>query len=71
MQLDSFFDSQPIDPIFDTEIISRISYKAYEQILDKIKIFGTNLEKFKSLHSKFDEEVFRDFFHTLFKLNFT
>lgn len=61
-QLDSFFSSQPLDPIFDKEKFSTISHQAYEQILKEIQIFGKNLEKLKALHSKFDEEGFRDFF---------
>lgn len=62
VQLDSYFNSQPLDPIFDKEKLSTISHQAYEQILREIEIFGRNLEKLKSLHSKFDEEGFRDFF---------
>ena len=61
-QLDSFYSSQPLDPIFEKERLSTISDKAYEQILIEIQIFGRNLEKLKSLNSKFDEEGFRDFF---------
>lgn len=61
-QLDSFFSSQPLDPIFDKEKFSTISNLAYEQILKEVQIFGKNLEKLKALHSKFDEEGFRDFF---------
>lgn len=61
-QLESFFGSQPLDPIFDKEKISSISHKAYEQILKEIQIIGKNLEKLTALHSKFDEEGFRDFF---------
>ena len=62
IQLESFFSSQPLDPYFGKEIISSISDKAYTQIINEIYIFGLNLEKFKSLYSKFDEERFRDFF---------
>lgn len=61
-QLDSFYNSQPLDPIFEKEKLSIISHKAYEQILHEIIVFGKNLEKLKTLHSKFDEEGFRDYF---------
>lgn len=62
VQLDAFFSSKPLDPVFEEEKISLISEKAFEQILNEIQIFGKNLEKLNSLHSKFDEEGFRDFF---------
>lgn len=62
IQLDSYFKSQPIDPVFEKEKLSKISERAYEQIISEINIFGQNLEKYKSLYSKFDEEGFRDFF---------
>lgn len=62
VQLDSFYSSKPLDPVFEKEKISEISEKAYDQILHEIKVFGKNLEKLTSLHSKFDEEGFRDFF---------
>jgi hypothetical protein len=62
IQLDSFYSSQPLDPVFEKEKISEISEKAYDQILNEIQVFGKNLEKLTSLHSKFDEEGFRDFF---------
>lgn len=62
IQLDSFFESKPFDPLFEKENFSSISNKAYEEILHEIDIFGRNLEKYKNLYSKFDEEGFRDFF---------
>lgn len=62
IQLKSFFSSQPIDPYFEKEKFSSISDIAYNQIINEINIFGLNLEKFKSLYSKFDEEGFREFF---------
>ena len=62
IQLESFFSSQPIDPYFEKEKFSSISDIAYNQIINEINIFGLNLEKFKSLYSKFDEEGFREFF---------
>lgn len=36
--------------------------KFHEELLDQIFFYGQNLEKFKTLHEKFDEETFRDFF---------
>jgi len=62
LQLDSFFKTHPLDPTFEKNKISNISEKAYREIIQEINIFGHNLEKYKSLHSKFDEEGFRDFF---------
>ncbi|MEP0176881.1 MAG: hypothetical protein ABJH28_02840 [Paraglaciecola sp.] len=62
IQLESFYSSQPLDPIFEEDLLSKISSKAYEQIINEINVFGLNLEKYKSLYSKFDEEGFRDFF---------
>ncbi len=62
IQLDSFYTSKPLDPIFEKNLLSAISSKAYEQIINEINIFGLNLEKYNSLYSKFDEEGFRDFF---------
>lgn len=61
-QLESYFSSQPLDPIFEKEKLSVISQQAYDQIINEIQLFGKQLEKIKSLHSKFDEEGFRDFF---------
>ena len=60
--MDSFYSSTPLDPLFEKEKISKVSEKAYDQILEEIQVFGKNLEKLNSLHSKFDEEGFRDFF---------
>ena len=62
VQLDAFYNSKPLDLVFEKEKISEISEKAYDQILHEIQVFGKNLEKLTSLHSKFDEEGFRDFF---------
>jgi len=62
IQLNSFFDSKPLDPYFEKEKFSSISDIAYSQIINEINIFGLNLEKYKPLYSKFDEEGFRDFF---------
>lgn len=62
IQLDSFFESKQFDPLFEKEKFSSISNKAYEEIIYEIDVFGRNLEKFKNLYSKFDEEGFRDFF---------
>lgn len=62
IQLESFFESKPFDPIFKAEKLSEISEKAYTQIIKEIDKFGRNLEKYKALYSKFDEEGFRDFF---------
>jgi hypothetical protein len=48
--------------IFDHDIISSISDKAYSEIIERILEFGKNLEKFQSMYQNLDEEKFRDFF---------
>jgi hypothetical protein len=62
ISLDAFFKGSDIDPIINDKALSSISEDAYFQILDKISNFGQNLEKFKDLYDKFDEEGFRNFF---------
>jgi hypothetical protein len=62
VSLTNFFLGKSIDPIVEDVGLSSISEKAYFQILDKIIIYGQNLEKYKKLYDKFDEEGFRDFF---------
>ncbi len=62
IQLDSFFESKPFDPLFEKEKFTSISNKAYEKIIHEIDIFGRNLEKYKNLYSKFNEEGFRTSF---------
>lgn len=60
--LNSYFTGGPIDPKIEDEGLSHISDKAYYQILDKISSYGQNLEKYRDLYEKFDEEGFRNFF---------
>lgn len=62
VSLECLFRGRPLDPIIDNEGLSNISEKAYTQILDKISNYGQNLEKYKDLYDKFDEEGFRNFF---------
>jgi hypothetical protein len=62
LSLNNYFDGSPIDPIFVEETISSISDRAYFQIIDYILVLGKNLESFKELNSKFDEERYRDYF---------
>ncbi|WP_456479958.1 hypothetical protein [Nautilia sp.] len=62
IQLDSIFETKTLDPFFEKEKFSSISDKAYNDIINEINIFGLNLEKYKNLYSKFNEEGFRDFF---------
>ncbi len=61
-QLDSFFESSPLDPVFNTQKVSELSETAYIQIINEINKFGLNIEKLSSLKSKFDEEGYRDYF---------
>lgn len=61
-QLNSFFDSSPLDPYFKQNKISELSETAYKQIIDEINKFGLNIEKLSSLKSKFNEEGYRDYF---------
>lgn len=60
--LNSYFEGSPIDPKIEDEGLSHISDKAYTKILEKISSYGQNLEKYKDLYDKFDEEGFRNFF---------
>lgn len=62
IQLQSFFTSEPLDPKIEKDKFSLISDIAYSEIVNEINTFGLNLEKYKSLYAKFDEEGFRDFF---------
>lgn len=61
MSLKSYFDKGTYDPIFEDKI-SDLSNTGYENILERINEYGQNLEKLTSLHDKFDEEGFRDYF---------
>lgn len=61
--LDSYYQSNPIDPIFKAEAISSISEIAFEQIVLLLQGFGNNLEKYPGIFSKLDhEEEFRAYF---------
>lgn len=62
LQLNSFYSSNPLDPIVNLDRFSGISREAYEAIIKEINIFGKSLEKFRTLYYKFDEEGFRDYF---------
>lgn len=59
--LNSFFETGELDPVFEDKI-SLLSTQGYSDILHHIYVFGRNLEKLKQLHSKFDEEGFREYF---------
>lgn len=61
ISLDSYLTSGTLDPVFEDKI-ALLSVKGYEDILSHIRNYGKNLEKFKKLYDKFDEEGFRDFF---------
>ena len=60
--LNSYFNGSPLDPVFTDVGTSTISEKGYSEIIERINNFGKNLEKYKNLYDKFDEEGFRDFF---------
>lgn len=59
--LDSYLTGGTLDPVFEDKI-ALLSDKGYEDILMHIRNYGKNLEKFKNLYDKFDEEGFREFF---------
>lgn len=61
MALDSYLTGGPLDPVFEDKI-SLLSDKGFEDIMTHIRNYGKNLEKFKNLYDKFDEEGFREFF---------
>lgn len=58
--LDSYVNKESFDPTFEIEI--SLSDNGYSSIVEHIYKYGQNLEKYKSLYDKFDEEGFRDFF---------
>lgn len=62
LALSNYFTGNPIDPVFVTTTLSAISDIAYFQILDYILLLGKNLEGFKALNVRFDEERYRDYF---------
>lgn len=62
LTLNNYFSGNPVDPSFVTETISSISDIAYFQIIDYIILLGKNLEGFKELNVRFDEERYRDYF---------
>lgn len=59
--LDSYFEGGEYDPIFEDKI-SSLSENAFGNIVKQIYNYGRNLEKYRNLYSKFDEEGFREFF---------
>lgn len=59
--LESYLTGGILDPVFEDKIDS-LSDKGYDDILAHIRNYGKNLEKFKHLYDKFDEEGFREFF---------
>ncbi len=60
--LSNYFSNKPLDPVFTDNEVHSISEKSYFEILDKIYNYGQNLEKYKDLYDKFDEEGFRNYF---------
>jgi len=60
--LTNYFNGKPLDQIFIKEAISSLSDNAYFQIIDHMLKLGKNLEAFKQLNEKFDEERYRDYF---------
>lgn len=62
LTLTNYFNGNQVDPSFITETISSLSDQAYFQVLDYIILLGKNLEGFKELNAKFDEERYRDYF---------
>jgi len=62
LTLNNFFEGSLLDPTFVKDTISSISERAYFQIIDYILVLGKNLEAFKALNERFDEERYRDYF---------
>ena len=54
--------SAPAFPAFSTETFSTLSDETYFTILDYIILLGKNLESYKDLNEKFNEERYRDYF---------
>jgi hypothetical protein len=60
--LDVIFSGKPADPIIKDDVLTGVSDQIYSKILNMVYLFGENLEKLTNLHSKFDEEGFREYF---------
>jgi hypothetical protein len=61
LTLENYFSRSPQDPIFREEALSGISDVAYFELLDYMLRLGTNLEGFRNLATKMDEERYRDY----------
>lgn len=61
VSLDIYFNKGKYDPVFEDKI-ELLSSNSFDIIINHIYNFGRNLEKYKGLYDKFDEEGFRDFF---------
>lgn len=62
LTLANYFNGSPVDPEFVDETISNISQDAFYQVIDYMNVLGKNLESFKALNVRFDEERYRDYF---------
>lgn len=56
------FSGRTVNPIIKEDVLIGVSNEVYVKILKLIYYFGKNLEKLVNLHSKFDEEGFREYF---------
>ncbi|WP_316848939.1 hypothetical protein [Pedobacter agri] len=61
LTLENYFSRSPQDPVFKKEVLSGLSDVAYFEILDYMIKLGSNLEGFRSLATKMDEERYRDY----------
>ena len=62
LTLENYFNGSPVDPQFVDQTVTGVSEKAFYQVIDYMNILGKNLEGFKSLNVRFDEERYRDYF---------
>lgn len=60
--LDVVFSGRPAAPIIKDDVLVGVSDEIYAKILKMVYLFGKNLEKLTNLHSKFDEEGYREYF---------
>lgn len=62
LTLDNYFNGSPVDPQFVDQTVTGVSEKAFYQVIDYMNLLGKNLEGFKALNERFDEERYRDYF---------
>jgi hypothetical protein len=60
--INALLRSGPSLPALNTENLTIVNEDTYFRIIDYIVLLGKNLENYKDLHDKFNEERYRDYF---------